>query len=63
VTGVAQTLYTGTVTAFSSTALGTIGVGASRVYRITLSYPAGTTNAALQGSSLSLALNVTGVSP
>jgi len=61
ITAAPQTLYSGPVSAFSSVPLGSIAVGASRTYRITLAYPAGTALAALQGASLSLALSVTGV--
>ena len=62
VTAAPVTLYQGTVTAFSSAALGTIDVGGSRTYRLTLAYPAGTAVAALQGASLAAGLRVTGVS-
>ncbi len=62
VTGTATTLYQGSVSAFSAANLGTIAPGALRSYRLTLSYPAGTDNAALQGATMTLALQVTGVS-
>jgi hypothetical protein len=62
ITGAPQTLFTGPVSSFSTAALGTIAPGASRTYRLTLSYPAGTNVAALQGASMSVVLGVTGVS-
>jgi len=62
ITAAPQTLFTGTVSSFSGVALGTIPAGATRTYRLTLSYPAGTNVAALQGASMSVALGVTGVS-
>jgi hypothetical protein len=62
VTGTATTLYQGSATAFATTALGTIAPGATRSYRLTLSYPAGTDVAALQGATMTMALQVTGVS-
>jgi len=62
VTGTATTLYQGLVSSFSSKGLGTIAAGASRTYKITLAYPAGTNNASLQGAAMTLVLQVTGVS-
>jgi hypothetical protein len=62
-TGTLVTLYTGPMSGFSSVSMGTIAVGATRTYRVTLTYPAGTNVAALQGASSSLDLGVTGVSP
>jgi spore coat-associated protein N len=43
--------------------LGTIAPAAARTYRITLDYPSGTNEAALQGASMTLVLQVSGVSP
>jgi len=57
-----QTRYHGTVSAFTSAELGTIGAGETSTYRLTLAYPAGTVSASLQGSALTLDLLVTGVS-
>jgi len=62
-TGTPVTLYSGPMSGFSSVSMGTIAVGATRTYRLTLAYPAGTNAAALQGASSSLALGVTGASP
>lgn len=59
--GKPATLYEGSVSSFSSTSLGTIDPGASRVFRLTLTYPADTVSAALQGAAMSLGLLVTGV--
>jgi hypothetical protein len=62
ITAAPQTLFTGPVSSFSGVTLGTITPGALRAYRLTLSYPAGTNQAALQGASMSITLGVTGVS-
>ena len=62
VTGTATTLYQGSASAFSAANLGTIAPGAARSYRLTLSYPAGTDIAGLQGATMTMALQVTGVS-
>ena len=62
VTGTATTLDPGSVSLLLRGDLGTIAPGAARSYRLTLSYPAGTDNAALQGATMTLALQVTGVS-
>jgi hypothetical protein len=62
ITAAPQTLFTGPVSSFAGAALGTIASGSSRTYRLTLSYPAGTNVAALQGASMSVQLGVTGVS-
>jgi hypothetical protein len=62
VSGAPQTLYSGAVSALPDVSLGSIGAGASRVYRLTVAYPAGTARAELQGSSLTLGLRITGVS-
>jgi hypothetical protein len=60
-TGAPQNLFQGKVSGFASVGLGTIAAGASRTYRLTLSYPAGANDAALQGAMMTLGLNVTGV--
>ena len=61
ITGTPRTLYTGSVSAFTTVSLGLIGPGAARTYRITLAYPAGTIDASLQGATLTLSLLVTGM--
>lgn len=61
-TGAPITLYSGPLSDLTSVGMGVISVGATRTYRVTLAYPAGTNVAALQGASSSLALAVTGVS-
>jgi hypothetical protein len=43
--------------------LGTIVPAAARTYRITLDYPSGTNHAVLQGVTMTLVLQVSGVSP
>jgi hypothetical protein len=62
VTGTPTTLWEGTVAAFASTDLGDIAPEASRSYRITLDYPDGTNDSALQGATMTLILQVAGVS-
>ncbi len=62
ITGAATTLYDGAVSDFDATALGDIAPGASGSYRLTLEYPDGTNDAALQGATMTLVLQVTGVS-
>jgi hypothetical protein len=62
-TGAPQNLYRGTISGLASVGLGTIAAGASHTYRLTLSYPAGANDAALQGATMTLGLNVTGVAP
>jgi hypothetical protein len=57
----AATLYTGTVAGFTSADLGTIAAGATRSYKLTLAYPAGANTAGLQGATMTLDLDVTGV--
>jgi hypothetical protein len=61
VTATPVTLYQGTVAGFSSAALGSIAGGSARTYRLTVAYPAGVTNATLQGATVTLALDVSGV--
>jgi hypothetical protein len=56
------TLYQGSVATFSSVDLGTIAPGVSRIYRLTLAYPQGANDAALQGATMTLDLGITGVS-
>jgi len=63
VTGTPMTLFQGTVSTFSAVGLGLIGPGDARTYRLTLAYPAGTDDVALQGATMTLGLNITGVSP
>ena len=49
--------------AFASADLGDIAPGASRTYRLTLDYPDGANDSALQGATMTLVLQVAGVSP
>jgi hypothetical protein len=63
VTGTPTTLWEGTVAAFASADLGDIAPGASRSYLITVDYPGGTNDSALQGARMTLVLQVEGVSP
>jgi hypothetical protein len=62
ITGAATTLYDGTVSDFDARALGAIPPGSARSYRLTLAYPSGPNDAALQGATMTLVLRVTGVS-
>ena len=62
ITGAAVTLSNTTVAGFTTASLGTIAPGASRQYRFTLAYPAAAANTALQGASMTLRLQFTGVS-
>jgi hypothetical protein len=66
VTGTPATLFDDTVADFVSAAdppdLGSIAPGESRKYRITLSYPDGTNDSALQGATMTLVMQVSGVS-
>jgi hypothetical protein len=62
ITGAATTLYNGAVSDFDALALGAIPPGAARSYRLTLAYPSGPNDAALQGATMTLVLRVTGVS-
>jgi hypothetical protein len=55
------TLYEGSVSGFSSKDLGAIAPGGARSIRVTLTYPPGTNDAALQGATMTLGLRVTGV--
>jgi spore coat-associated protein N len=60
VTGTATTLWTGTMSAFSTQALGTIASGASRSYRFTITLPTTAPSSAMNGSTTET-LTFTGV--
>jgi hypothetical protein len=60
--GTAETLWEGHVREFTSADLGDIAPRESRTYRVTLDYPDGTNDSALQGAKMTLVLQVTGVS-
>lgn len=62
VTGTAETLWEGYVKDFASTELGDLAPDESRTYGVTLEYPDGTNDSALQGATMTLVLQVTGVS-
>ena len=63
ITGTPTTLFDeGAVSDFDSAPLGTIAPGATRTYRITLTYPDGTNDSALQGATMTLVMQVSGVS-
>lgn len=55
-------VYEDLVSAFDPVDLGTISPGEADSYTVTLSYPDGPTNGAVQGASMSLTLQITGVS-
>jgi len=61
ITGSAQTLWSGTMSTFSSVSLGTIATGATRTYRFTITFVAGSAVAGLQNASTTLTLKFTGV--
>jgi hypothetical protein len=61
ITGAAVTLSNTTVAGFNTVSVGTIASGASRQYRFTLTYPTASANTALQGASMTLRLQFTGV--
>ena len=61
ITGAPQTLSNTTVAGFTTVSLGTIAPGASRQYRFTLTYPTAAADTALQGASMTLRLQFTGV--
>jgi len=61
ITGAPQTLSNTTVAGFTTVSLGTIAPGASRQYRFTLTYPTAAADTALQGASMTLHLQFTGV--
>lgn len=63
VTSGTTTLYTGTAATFTSRSLGSIAPGAVRTYRFTLTYPTAGASPALQGASMALRLQFTGVTP
>ncbi len=56
-----DTLYDGPVAGFSSAALGTVWAGTARTYVLSLAYPEGPNDAALQGATMVLELVVAGV--
>jgi hypothetical protein len=62
ITGASQTLSNTTVAGFTTVSLGAIAPGASQHYRFTLTYPTAAANIALQGASMTLRLQFTGVS-
>jgi hypothetical protein len=63
ITGTATTLYDGAVTDFDAVDLGSIAPAASRSYRVTLAYPDGPNDSTLQGATMTLVMQVDGVSP
>jgi len=60
-TGVAVQEWSGAVSTFSSVTVDTIAPGATRTYRFTLTYPTANAVPALQGASMTLRLQFTGV--
>jgi hypothetical protein len=55
-------LWSGTMGALTTAPLDTLAPGASREYRVTVAYPAGATDPALQGAQTALTLRFSGVS-
>jgi len=60
-TGVAVPEWSGTASTFSSVTIDTIASGTTRTYRFTLTYPTAKAVPALQGASMTLRLQFTGV--
>jgi hypothetical protein len=60
VTGAATQKWSGKLGLFSSIDLGSLAAGTTRTYRFTLSWPAASAEAALQGASTSLTFHWTG---
>ena len=60
-TGVAVQEWSGAASTFSSVTVDTIAPGATRTYRFTLTYPTANAVPALQGASMTLRLQFTGV--
>jgi hypothetical protein len=56
-------IWTGVMNTFSSVSLGTFAVGASRNYRIAVTFPTGSATPALQGVATTLVLRFAGTSP
>lgn len=56
------TISSTTVAAFTTADLGTIASGEARQYRLTLAYPVANADPAIQGGSMTLTLDVAGVS-
>lgn len=63
VTGAATTLYQGTPAAFGSVPAGSIAPGEARTWRFTLWFPAANAPSSLQGATMWLRLQFTGVTP
>jgi hypothetical protein len=61
VTSTAQTLWSGTMSDFSSLSLGSFSVGASKSYRFTVTFPAANASSSLLNASTSMTLRFTGV--
>ncbi len=55
-------LWSGTMGALTTASLDTLAPGDSRQYRVTVAYPAGATDPALQGAQTTLTLRFSGVS-
>ena len=61
VTGTAQTLWSGTMSALSSVSLGQIASGSTRTYRFTVTFPSANAVSGLQNASTTMTLRFTGV--
>ena len=62
-TGTPTTLYSGPISGFTSVPLGTIAPLQQRSYRFSLNFPLANANSALQGASMTLTLQFTGITP
>jgi hypothetical protein len=61
-TSTAQTLWSGTMSNFSSVSVGTFAAGTTRSLRFTVTFPAGNAVPGLQGAATTLTVRFTGVS-
>ncbi|MEI6726402.1 MAG: hypothetical protein WCN81_09295 [Actinomycetes bacterium] len=59
--GSAVQQWSGSVASLDTAGLGTIAPGASRAYRFTLTFPTGAADSGLQGATMALLLQITGV--
>ena len=60
-TGTLQTLWSGTMSNFTTLTLGTFASGTTRSYRFTIAFPAANATAGLQNSTTTMTLRFTGV--
>jgi hypothetical protein len=61
ITGTAKTLWSGTMSSFSSVSVGTFATGTTRTLRFTVTLPSGSAVPGLQNASTTMTLRFTGV--